>query len=412
MSKKKRELPAEYIAKTLKDDYRFGKVLIEKGYITKAYFRNAIDSQKHILRSGKLVRLANILIKKDMITYEHAEEAFAEIGEPRLFCRTCGNRYRANTKKRFCSRCNSQILTDKTAVFEIIDIVESGRKSQQETAIGGKRFGKFAIHEQLGQGGMGIVYRGYDTENDHPVALKILLPSLIKYELFRKRFMVEAAALKKIEHPNAVRFYEVGKIDDYLYCSMELLVGRDFSTRMRADGPVPFADVISVLWHIAGVLDYGYSKFMPGAFVHRDIKPHNIFECEDGSIRLMDFGLVRSRVLFGKSITEEGKVFGTVPYMSPEQIRGDKSIDIRSDIFSLGSTAYHLLSGEFPFQGEHTKEIKKEVLRADPKPIRKVVQELPKELTRILGKMMKAKPDNRYQTPRELMDAIEPLMSE
>ncbi|TET31367.1 MAG: serine/threonine protein kinase [Planctomycetota bacterium] len=412
----KRTLPKDYIDKTLKDDYRFGKALIERGHITEYQFNKALANQKRLIKLGKLVRLAKILIKRDMISYGHAEEAFEVIGEPRKFCRVCGNRYRPGTERRACTRCNTNYPSDNREFADLLAAEDEREKKEEKTAGAkskkGKKFGKFVLYERIGQGGMGIIHRGYDTENERPVALKILLPWLTKQEQFRNRFRVEVTALKKIDHPNAVRFYEAGKADRYLYCAMELLRGKDLSMRLEDEGPIPVDEVINVLWNIAQVLDYGYTSFAPKTFIHRDIKPHNIFACDDGSIRLMDFGLARSRILFEKSITEKGDVFGTVPYMSPEQTRGEKGIDIRSDIFSLGSTAYHILSGELPFPSEDINKVKKEIRRAAPVPIRRLIPELPREISSLLKKMMAREPAGRFQTPAELLAALGPLAGE
>jgi len=410
------KLPAGYREKTLQDDLQFGTSLSDSGHITAYQLERARAIQQRYVQSGKLVRLCQILIKRDMISFDHAEVAFEAIGEPRRFCRTCGSRYRPDITRQTCPQCNSPYPTTEPEEFELVAVTGAGleiaRAPKETRKKQGKKFGRYFLQNRIGKGGMGAVYEAYDPEADEFIALKILHPMLAGEGNFRDRFLVEVAAMRNIEHPNAVQFLESGIIDGHLYCSMELLSGSDLSQRLSEEGQLSVNEVLTVLWEIAQVLDYGHTELAPGIFVHRDVKPANIFACDDGSYRLMDFGLVRSRVLFEKSITEQGHIFGTIPYMSPEQIIGRKGIDIRSDIFSLGSTAYHLLSGEFPFPGNNIKEVQIAVCKGAATPIRHLVPEVPKVLADCLKKMMTVKLKRRFQTPAEFLDVLENIMPE
>ncbi|TET32459.1 MAG: hypothetical protein E3J72_19545 [Planctomycetota bacterium] len=399
--------------KTLENDKRFGKALQNKGYITPYQFERVSARQQRYVKSGKLVRLSTILLKREMISYEHAEEAFELIGEPRKFCRACGCRYRPNTDRRICPKCNSPYPAPEIEIFDTDEMdsvdVKAAEAVIKKPETKKRKFGKFIVLDRLGQGGMGAVYKAHDTVDDIDVALKIMLPWLAKKSEFRDRFLVEVSALKKIKHPNTVFFYESGEINGMIYCAMELLSGKDLEARLDEEDKLPTDEVIRILRDVTGVLDYGYSRFAPGKFVHRDIKPGNIFACDDGSYRLMDFGLVRSRILFGKSLTEKGDVFGTISYMSPEQIGAEGGIDIRSDIYSLGSTAYHLVTGDVPYEGERMSLVIKKINESRPTPIKSLVPDIPKHFAVCIKKMMAADPEDRYQTPAELLEELEKL---
>ncbi|TET36069.1 MAG: serine/threonine protein kinase [Planctomycetota bacterium] len=403
-----------YQSKVLADDKRFAKALLEWGYLTRYQFDRAFDIQQRNLENGILTRISTILLKKDTISYDHAEEAFKAIGEPRRFCHTCGARYRPEDNRKICKLCNTPFpiqTVDKYSTEMVEKVVLGGAEALGlGSNIEGQQFGKFVIMELISHGASGAVHKAYDTEDNRVIALKILHPWLSQKDKFCKRFQGEAQVLSQINHPNVVRFYESGQVNEYLYISMELLHGKDLGDRLQVEAQIPPSDVLSILYEMAKVLDFGVREFEPGSFIHRDIKPANIFQCEDGSCRLMDFGLVRSKMYFQESITHDYAVIGTIPYMSPEQVFGKKEIDIRSDIFALGSTAYHLLCGDFPFKGENIMQMRLAIMECKPIPVQMHIPSLPAEVVYCMNKMLVADPDERFQSPGEMLDVLEPII--
>ncbi|MHC4662842.1 MAG: serine/threonine protein kinase [Planctomycetota bacterium] len=411
--KRSGRLYTNYQDKVLADDRRFAKVLLEWAYVTQYQHDRAFEVQHRQLQNGFLTRISTILLKKDIISFEHAEEAFRAINEPRRFCYTCGARYRPDDDRKACKLCNTPFPVKSEGQYStqfVEKVVEGGSEAIGLGVVEGQKFGKFIIMELISHGSVGAVHKAFDSEKNKVIALKILHPWLSKKEIFCERFRGEATVLSKINHPNVVKLYDSGQVNQYLYISMELLKGHDLGQRLKTETQLPINDVINVLYDMAKVLDFGLREFEPGTFIHRDIKPANIFQCENGTCRLMDFGLVRSKMYFQESITHDYAILGTIPYMSPEQVFGKKEIDIRSDIFSLGSTAYHLLTGEFPFAGDSVMQMRMAIMECRPIPLEMRLPEVPSGFVHCMNRMLVADPDDRFQTPRALIKSLEPLV--
>ena len=207
------------------------------------------------------------------------------------------------------------------------------------------RFGQVAVTRELGAGGMGKVYKGKHLGLDVPVALKVMGDALARDAQGRQRFLREARTAAKLDHPNIVRVLDVNEQDKLPYIVMEFVDGTDLSALLKRHGPL---NGISALKAVAQVAD-GLAHAHAQGIVHRDIKPHNIFVSKDGRVKLGDFGLARA-VEATTELTMPGAAIGTAHYMSPEQSNG-ADLDQRSDIYSLGITAWHLITGSPPYSG-------------------------------------------------------------
>jgi len=288
----------------------------------------------------------------------------------------------------------------------------------------GSQFGKYRIERKLGSGGMGAVYRALDTEKNRVVAIKVIHPHIAEIEQFIKRFHQEAMLLEKLAHPRVVRIYESGQINEHHYIAMEFVTGKSLTGLMRervdaaagqptvageAAPPMPtfrpFAEpaVLRVLEQMARVLQEAHEL----GVIHRDIKPDNIIvtNTERWDIKLLDFGIAKDTRELHTMVSQTGQVIGTPAYMSPEQCEG-RQLDIRSDIYSLGVTAYQLLAGRLPFPGPTTMAFMKQHLLEEPPPLRQVNPAVSDGVAAVVAKMLQKEPQKRYQTPQDLLEEI------
>ncbi len=214
----------------------------------------------------------------------------------------------------------------------------------------GTELGCFRIERTLGQGGMGVVYKAYDSSLDRFVALKVLSPTLSRNRTFIERFRREAVACGKLSHPNITHIYSISSKDEPLhYFAMEYVEGENLAERVQREGPFPPERVLDVARQTA----LGLKEAAAAAIIHRDIKPSNLLLTASGQVKITDFGLAKARASLGQTLdlTSTGVVMGTPLYMSPEQGRGGR-IDHRSDIYSLGGTLFFLTFGCPPFEAD------------------------------------------------------------
>jgi serine/threonine protein kinase len=205
--------------------------------------------------------------------------------------------------------------------------------------------GKYTITRKIGEGGMASVYEGIHEKLGTKVAIKILSPILARNPQLRQRFENEANFMASLSHPHITRVLDVEEQDDTLAIIMELLEGEDLDVRVKRTGPLSTTEVKMIFTQVLNAFDYAHSK----GIVHRDIKPANIFIDKNNQVKILDFGIAK---LFGtgNEMTQTGTQMGTPVYMSPEQVRGEKSIDHRSDIYALGVTLYFTLTGKAPYE--------------------------------------------------------------
>ena len=265
-------------------------------------------------------------------------------------------------------------------------------------------FSKFEIQKKLGSGGMGAVYLAQDTELGRPVALKILPKDKADNPTLLKRFKSEAHAAANLKHDNIVMVYGAGEHEGYYYMVMEYVEGVDVHRLIAKKDQLSVKRSIEIIKQVAAALAHVSGK----GIVHRDIKPSNLFIQRDGTVKLGDLGLARSiEEAEEAGVTRAGTTVGTVDYISPEQARNSKAADIRSDIYSLGCTWYHMLTGLPPFpDGSLTNKLHAHAVKPPPNP--QILNEaVPDGVVAILHRMMAKRPEDRYQTPEELIEDLE-----
>ena len=280
----------------------------------------------------------------------------------------------------------------------------------------GRNVSHYRILEKLGQGGMGVVYKALDTHLDRLVAIKVLPPERVADADRKRRFVQEAKAASALNHSNIVTIHDIDSADGIDFISMELVAGKTLDKWIPRHG-LRLNEALKYSVQIADALAAAHSA----GIVHRDLKPGNVMATEQGLVKVLDFGLAKltepsapgeneaTRTL--KPTTEEGSIVGTVSYMSPEQAEG-KKIDTRSDIFSFGSLLYEMVTGRRAFQADSPVATLSAILREEPKPASQVVEGLPRELERVIGRCLRKNPERRFQAMPDLKVALEELKEE
>jgi TolB-like protein/Tfp pilus assembly protein PilF len=258
--------------------------------------------------------------------------------------------------------------------------------------------GKYRILEEIGQGGMGVVYKAEDLKLKRCVALKFLPPHLMGSPELKARFLIEAQAAAALSHPNICVIHEVGESEDRPYIAMEYVEGETLRDRVKK-GPLEPEVAVDLISQVAAGLGEAHGKNI----IHRDIKSANIMVTAKGRAKVMDFGLAKLRG--GSSLTKSQTTLGTVAYMSPEQARGD-DLDQRTDIWSLGVVLYELLAGKLPFRGNHDQTVIYSILHKEPESLIKARPGLAPELDHVVGQALSKKPADRYQTMEEFREDL------
>lgn len=258
------------------------------------------------------------------------------------------------------------------------------------------QLGRYEVISEIGQGAMGVVYKAKDPLIDRIVAIKTINLSLAKEEKeeYEGRFYQEAKAAGRLNHPNIVTIYDVGKSGDIAYIAMEYLQGRELRDIMNDGGLLPVDRVLDIAAQVAQGLAYAHEHDI----VHRDVKPSNIMVIRDGHVKITDFGI--ARMASAAVRTQTGMVLGSPKYMSPEQVMG-KTIDRRSDIFSLGVMLYEMLTGQAPFNGENINAIMYQTLNSVPTPPSTLNAAAPDMLNFILAKALAKGLEDRYQNAQD-----------
>jgi len=223
-----------------------------------------------------------------------------------------------------------------------------------------RRVGKFELHEIIGEGAMGAVWRAYDSVIRRFVALKLLSRAGRPADA-QDRFMREARAAGALQHPNIVTVYDLGESDEQLFIAMELVDGRDLSSLIAVSEPLALERKLDIVIEVLQGLSYAHER----GVIHRDVKPSNVRIASDGSVKIMDFGIAR---LQSADVTGSGAIVGTPTYMAPEQITNG-AITPATDVFAVGCLLYELLGYHKPFQGETVHGVLYQVLTTDPEPL-------------------------------------------
>jgi serine/threonine protein kinase len=264
----------------------------------------------------------------------------------------------------------------------------------------GRQLGKYEIQAEIGRGGMGLVFRGYDHLLDRQVAIKVLAPHLVWEPGFVERFLREARSAARLKHASIVTIFDVGQEGDRYYIVMEFLKGPTLADLIRKRGALPADDIVSITRQLAGALDYAHHC----GVVHRDVKPGNVVIDPSGRATLTDFGVARA----GQEtrLTTTGALIGTPQYMSPEQAQGDE-VGHETDIYSLGVVVYEMLAGRAPFDATTPHAVLHQLIYDPPPPLSSVRPGLPPQLDSVLASALAKQPAARYHSGGAFVTALE-----
>jgi eukaryotic-like serine/threonine-protein kinase len=280
----------------------------------------------------------------------------------------------------------------------------------------GENFLRYKVSSLIGSGGMGEVYLARDAQLDRNVALKVLKPKLShRHGDALARFILEARSASALNHPNIITIYEIGEAEGSHYIASEYVEGRTLHERINRRS-LSLQEILNIAIQTGEALAAAHSA----GIIHRDVKPENIMVREDGYVKVLDFGLAKLTEFEAQAAdvdadtlvaTNPGIVMGTVSYMSPEQARA-RTIDQRTDIWSLGVVIYEMLTGDRPFRGDTTSDVIAAILRSEPEPISEQFSDTPSDLERIVAKALRKDRDERYQTIRDMLVDLRELRRE
>ena len=339
------------------DDFRYGQLAIEGRLITPEQFDNAMTQVKETGRS-----VAQILVQDGIIDKLTAARLAKALG---------------------------RILRDE-------------RTRSEGGLLANTQIGGYKLLRRIGEGGMGEVYLAEQLTMHRQVALKVLHDKWADDEEFRKRFLLEARAAGKLSHQNLIQVYDVSKFQGKYYFAMEYIDGVTVEDLIRHEGALPFDRIIDISLQVCHALKY----LSTNDIVHRDIKPANIMITKSGICKLGDFGFIQN--VYDAELMQEGTTLGTPDYISPEQARGQRQLDVRSDVYSLGASIFHMLSGKLLFEGSCSKVMRDHIETKAPD-LRQLREDVSGELVRIVDKMLAKDPIDRYQDVDALIRDFEML---
>jgi uncharacterized RDD family membrane protein YckC len=316
-------------------------------------------------------------------------------------CPGCGSPLPPDAPMGLCPRC---LMKDDSAETSEGGSASTATLSERPVPIPGQMFGRYRILRLLGQGGMGEVYEAEQVETGRRLALKVMGHALVS-EQDRKRFLREGRLAASVNHPNVVYIHGSEEIAGAPVIAMELIQGGTLKERLKHEGPLPPAQAVEAALQIIAGLEAAQNV----GVLHRDIKPANCYVDADGTVKVGDFGLSVSTLARGESLlTATGSVLGTPAYASPEQLRGE-ALDATSDIYSVGATLYHLLTGRTPFGAADFVKLITEVLDKQPEAPNEVRSDIPAGLSRVVMRCLAKERRARYQTYDDLRQALLPF---
>jgi tetratricopeptide (TPR) repeat protein/predicted Ser/Thr protein kinase len=372
-------------------DTSLGQILVGSGACSKEQVIEALSIQQHIAdKGGPAPRLGEILLQKGYATFASIEKSLVTQKEKVLLhCVSCRSQYSVvdyNAKKKYvCKKCAGALVLPGETPSDIPEVVVAAQKNPKNIV------GKYVVVSELGRGGMGVVYKAWESALKRWVALKVLAGAGGKEDLIR--FRREAQTAASLRHPNIVGIYEVSEAAEKHIIAMEFVDGESL-----AGQKLPASKAARILAEVARAVEYAHSK----GVIHRDLKPHNIMIDHDEKAFVMDFGLAKS--LEGNShITMSGTVVGTPSYMAPEQAAGRTALVGKpSDVYSLGAVLYEMLTGLPPFKGPNPVETLRMVVHEEAVPPSRLSAAVPKDLETIILKCLDKDVARRYPTAEAL----------
>lgn len=383
----------------------FGKVLIRKGILSAEEVRKAIRAQHRFREQGENLRLGEVLVKIGLLEPEQVRHLLALVGKRLMHCPRCGRNFNVKhgepDHEVECPRCRVPLVHPPDAkslnahATQILPAVQLDPGDARDRS--GKPFGRYRLLQELGRGGMGVVWKAWDTQLKRVVALKQVLSGGSVSPEQIQRFMQEARLAAHLRHPNIIAVHDIGVHNREHFFTSEYVEGQPLDRRMKK--PISLRQAVEWVKTVAGALAYAHKQ----GVVHRDIKPGNILIDTRGEPHVMDFGLAKEVDVGSGSakrspdLTVSGALLGTPRYMSPEQAAGrTREIGPATDQFALGVVLYELLTHRSPFTGRNLRELLNAVAEQDPTPPSQIIRSVHGDVETICLKAMEKDPSRRY----------------
>jgi formylglycine-generating enzyme required for sulfatase activity/predicted Ser/Thr protein kinase len=410
----------------------FGKILLKKGWVPEEKLNEVLREKALKELKGQDVRLGQLLVDKGLLSKDQVQEILSEQGKEILVCPVCRSQFNVavfdNSDIR-CRECGTLLVFPKRLdnVNASADTIVRGSKKHKSslgteatlnlgqtgvtgtepaeeidlTAPGVKKFEKYEIISEIARGGMGIVYKAIHPGLKKTVALKIMIAGENATEDQIRRFYLEAEAAAKLHHPNIVPIHDVGVYRGRHFFTLEFIDGPSLRDVIKKER-LPWQKSLRIMKDVCEAMHYAHEN----KIIHRDLKPANIMIDHRGQPMVMDFGLAKN--VEGESRTITGVIMGTPSYMPPEQAMGNtKSIEPRSDVYSLGAVLYEMLTGAPPFEGPSPMHVINDVIGKDPIPPRRFNPKLPQDVETICLVAMEKEITRRYPSSKAMAEDIE-----
>ena len=422
-----------------KSDIRLGQLLIQKQWCTYRQVTEALEIQKGQNGRGKGMTLGKALLEGGALDERRLMQALAELGILVLSCSSCKQEYSVSEYDPDldypCLSCGGLLKSGEvpknvdalipyhsTTSFSVDPMTfdrplspSSDSKITSVTRIGssieirqkdpfiGKVLGGCKVIEKIAAGGMGVVYKAQQLNLNRLVAVKVLSKELSSDENFVRRFIEEARSAAQLNHGNLVHILDVGDYQGTFYFTMEYVDGVNLKKLLEEHPRLPVNRAMEIVLQVCFALQHAHKR----GIIHRDIKPENIMITRDGTVKLADLGLAKKITLKGgEDLTQAGSILGTPFYMAPEQAKDFSHVDERSDIYSLGVTLFKTITGKVPFTGRTPIEIMMRVVEGNRSSLRDLCEDVEPEAERIVDRMMRVDPADRYQSVDELLQSI------
>jgi serine/threonine-protein kinase len=386
----------------------FGQIALGTGYVTQLQLDECLREQHSLAAGGSPVLLGQILLRKAYLTTDQFLEILRRQRKEVIRCTGCDTLYDSHAHpegaKFVCTRCGTVVQIPFAATEARMPGQESRGTSLRAALhpdIKGQTIGRYVIQEQIGQGGMGVVYKALHRDLNRLFALKILKAGdLTEFDTV-KRFQREARLAAKLKHPNIVSVHDAGEEAGIHYIAMEFIEGEPLSARLTARrGRV--RDNLVLMEKVVRATAYAHGQ----GVIHRDLKPANVMVDTEGEPHIMDFGLAK-QAFEGSLLTRSGAFLGTPFYMAPEQVAGDNPVvDAQSDVYSLGVILYEILSGRLPHMGANSAETFHRIATRDPIPIRDLNPKIHPDLETICQKAIDRDRAHRYPSAETLAEDL------
>ncbi|MBI5367473.1 MAG: protein kinase [Planctomycetes bacterium] len=401
-----------------KSDVEFGDLAIARGYATRERVDQCLTAQADLERAWRRPStLDRVMLNKGVLSQARIEELQAAQGRKICLCPVCDTKINivniATGKRVRCPKCDRRRIVPIGFFPEYLLTEEEVQVTQTLSglACAGQfhDIAGFEVQRELGRGASGVVYKARQLSLDRTVALKVLTGNILANPEELKRFFREARAGMKLNHENVVRTIDVGETNGLHWISMEYIEGMTMRQLLTKHGELSSTSAVGHGIQVARALDHAHSL----GIIHRDIKPANLLVQKDGLLKVTDLGLAKNLREAGMSgITADGMAIGTPNYMCPEQVMDARSVDHRADIYSLGATLYHAVTGVVPFASKNVLEIATKVLNEKLPSPRTIIPTVPESLCAVIERMTKKDAAERYATPAEALAALEKVREE